>query len=71
MATRLREWRRRRMMTQRELAEASGVAQVTIARIELGEAEPRFGTLRKLAQALNIQPEQLLAEGDQNTKKVA
>jgi transcriptional regulator with XRE-family HTH domain len=71
MKTRLREWRRRRMLTQRELAEASGVAQVTIARIELGEASPRFATLRKLAQALQIEPGDLLAEDDPHTQRAA
>lgn len=71
MPTRLREWRRRRLMTQRDLAQASGVAQVTIARIELGEAEPRFTTLRKLAQALNIQPEELMSEGASDTERAA
>jgi transcriptional regulator with XRE-family HTH domain len=71
MQTRLREWRRRRLMTQRDLAEAAGVTQSTIARLELGEASPRFGTLRKLAAALKIQPEELLAEESADTKQAA
>lgn len=70
MGVRLREWRRRRLMTQRELAEASGVGAVTIARIESGHAMPRFGTVRKLAAALKIEPEQLMGEAP-DTKRVA
>jgi transcriptional regulator with XRE-family HTH domain len=71
MGTRLREWRRRRLMTQRDLADASGVGAVTIARIEAGHAVPRFGTVRKLAAALKCEPEQLLAEDAPDTKRVA
>jgi DNA-binding XRE family transcriptional regulator len=53
---RLRMLRRRAVMTQRELAEASGVAQVTIAFIEAGRQEPRPRTIRKLARALAVKP---------------
>ena len=70
MGVRLREWRRRRLMTQRDLAEASGVGAVTIARIEAGHATPRFRTVRKLAAALKIAPEQLLEDAP-DTKRVA
>jgi transcriptional regulator with XRE-family HTH domain len=49
----LRELRQRAGLSQRELAERIGSTQSAIARMEKGEAEPRFRTLEKLAQALN------------------
>jgi transcriptional regulator with XRE-family HTH domain len=57
----LKEWRRRRLLTQGELAEKSGVGVATIARIEAGQGA-RLSTLRKLAVALDITAEQLLGE---------
>jgi UDP-N-acetylglucosamine 1-carboxyvinyltransferase len=49
----LREMRLRAGLSQRELAERIGSTQSAIARMEKGEAEPKFGTLGKLAEALN------------------
>lgn len=59
---RLRYWRERRALSQRELAEAAGMGQNTIWRTESGEATPHPATLRKLAQALGIRVDQLTAE---------
>lgn len=47
----LRNARRSRGVSQRELAQRSGVAQPTIARIEAGTADPRLGTLERLFEA--------------------
>lgn len=61
--SRLREMRREAIMTQRELAAASGVENITISNIENGHRHGvRAGTLRGLAEALNAEPEELLAE---------
>jgi transcriptional regulator with XRE-family HTH domain len=52
---RLRELRKRRGLSQMELAKRSGTAQYTISSIELGRRkDPHPSTLRKLANALNI-----------------
>ena len=61
---RLREARRRAMLSQEELAEKSGVGVATIIRIERGQlrTEPHFGTLRKLASVLDINPHELLED---------
>jgi transcriptional regulator with XRE-family HTH domain len=59
---RLLEWRRARLLTQAELAEMSGVARTTIARIEAG-APAQFSTIRKLARALQLAPAELLGSG--------
>ena len=47
----LKAARRRAGMTQRELADASGVPQPSIARIERGASIPRFDTIQRLLQA--------------------
>ena len=60
---RLRELRRRRVLTLKELAEKAGVGRNTIWRLEHGVmgAQPR--TIRKLAKALNVEPEELVKTG--------
>ena len=58
--TRLRTVRERKALTQRELAERSGVTAVQISRIENGEANPYPSTVRKLAAALNVEPHDLM-----------
>ncbi len=58
---RLKELRRRRVLTMEELAERAGVGRNTIWRLEHGVmgAQPR--TVRKLAKALGVEPEELIA----------
>lgn len=58
----LREARTRRLMTQVQLAEKSGVNQVTIARIERDQVDPRFSTICRLARALDVDPTQLFGD---------
>ena len=48
---RLREARRARGLTQRELADLSGIAQPMIARLERGVGSPRVDTLERLLAA--------------------
>lgn len=57
---RLKEWRERRGFTQRGLAAEAGVAPRSIAGAELGETGARPSTALKLAQALKVQPEDLM-----------
>ena len=63
---RLRELRRRRVLTLEELADKAGVGRNTIWRLEHGVmgAQPR--TIRKLARALNVEPEELVKTEDDN-----
>jgi transcriptional regulator with XRE-family HTH domain len=63
---RLRELRRRRVLTMEELAEKAGVGLNTIWRLEHGVmgAQPR--TIRKLARALSVEPEELVKAGGSN-----
>jgi transcriptional regulator with XRE-family HTH domain len=60
MAKRLREWRAKRKVSQRQLAEDSGVSREYIARIELGQHDPTLSTLEKLAKALKVKVAQLI-----------
>jgi transcriptional regulator with XRE-family HTH domain len=54
--------RERRMWTQARLAEEAGVSPTTVSGIESGRiSRPHFGTLRKLARALGVEPEQLVS----------
>ncbi len=46
--------RKKKKLSQRALAELSGINQVTIARIETGVFDPRLSTLRALAKALKV-----------------
>lgn len=59
----LKAERRRAALTQEQLAEKANVGIATIARIEGGDIEePRVSTLRKLAEALGIEPRDLLED---------
>jgi transcriptional regulator with XRE-family HTH domain len=53
--------RESRMWTQVRLAEEAGVSPTTVSGIENGRiSHPHFGTVRKLAVALGVEPEDLL-----------
>ena len=57
---RLRMWRERKALTQQQLAEKAGVTRVTVARVEASLEEPYPTTVRKLANALGLEPEDLM-----------
>jgi len=57
---RLRDLRKRALLTQRELADKSGVGVTTIIRIERNQVEPHGRTIRRLAEALEVTPEELV-----------
>lgn len=56
----LRDFRKRALLTQEQLAERSGVGITTIVRIERNQVEPHARTIRKLAEALDLEPKDLL-----------
>ena len=58
---RLKGVRERRALTQQQLAEKAGVNRVTIARLERGKDQPFPTTVRKLADALRVDPADLMA----------
>ncbi len=61
MADGLRELRRRRLLTQKDLAERLGVKYQTVQTWESGQNYPRPAAMRKLCEVLNVTPEELLA----------
>ncbi len=69
---RLQAVRRRRLMTQATLAHAAGVSLITVTRLEnAGEdANPRPSTVKKLAEALDVDPAWLLF-GEDDLKAAA
>ena len=60
---RLKELRRERVLSLRELEERSGVSYNTIWRIEDGRQGAHPRTVRKLANALGVKPSELISEG--------
>ena len=70
LGERIRYGRKRRVLTQAELAQAAGVALITANRLENDAIEnPRPETIRKLAQVLDVDPAWLLFGDD--TSKIA
>ena len=57
---RLRELRVERALSLRALGERSGVAFDTINKLELGQRPARLSTIRKLANALGVEPRELM-----------
>jgi transcriptional regulator with XRE-family HTH domain len=57
---RLRELRVERALSLRALAQRSGVAFDTINKLELGYRPARLVTIRKLAEALEVEPKELM-----------
>jgi transcriptional regulator with XRE-family HTH domain len=60
----LRELRRRRVLTLRELEEESGVSYNTVWRLENGYREARPSTIRRLAAALGVEASELVVAGE-------
>ena len=56
---RLKSVRQRKALTQQQLAEKASVSRVTVSRLEGGRDEAFPTTVRKLAAALGVEPEDL------------
>jgi predicted transcriptional regulator len=61
----LQELRVERALSLRALGERSGVAYDTINKLELGRRPAHASTIRKLADALGVEPRELM-KGDDN-----
>ncbi len=66
MRLRLREVRERKFITQEELANRTGLTAATISRLENGLNRPRLSTVRLLAEALNVEPAELVIDPDED-----
>ena len=56
---RLRWLRRERSLSQRALSRITGIAFDTISRLETGKQEAQHKTIRRLAEALRVEPREL------------
>ena len=59
---RLRRLRRERALSQQDLVAMTGVAQATLSDLEGGKRGARASTLRRLAEALGVEPRELMKE---------
>jgi transcriptional regulator with XRE-family HTH domain len=59
----VRHWRMLRTLTQVQLAQKAGISHAALVRIEKNQADPHVSTIRKLSDALEVRPEQLLLDG--------
>jgi transcriptional regulator with XRE-family HTH domain len=57
----LQQLRQLAILTQAELAEELGVSVTTISLWETGSKRPRASNIRKLAKALGVSPQEVLA----------
>ena len=66
LGQRLEATRRRRVLTQADLAIKAGVSLITVTRMENGSGavNPRPTTVRRLAKALGVDPAWLLFGGE-------
>lgn len=62
-ADELKAARARRGMTQQQLADTLGVAEKTVRLYESGTTAPTVGTLKGIAKALDVSPNELLGWG--------
>ena len=60
---RLRQLRQERALSLRELAEMTGIAFDTINKLELGKRDAQPRTIRKLAEALGVEPTEVMRGG--------
>ena len=58
----LRRLRRERALSQQDVARITGMAQATLSDLEGGKRGARASTLRKLAEALGVEPKDLMKE---------
>jgi DNA-binding Xre family transcriptional regulator len=59
---RLRQLRVQRAISQEDLGRMTGIAQSTISNLESSNRPARLSTIRKLAQALEVEPSELMKE---------
>lgn len=61
--TRIKQLRKKKKLTQKQLAKLSGLPLLTVGRIERGECSPRLENATKIASALEV-PLEALVEKD-------
>jgi transcriptional regulator with XRE-family HTH domain len=59
---RLRQLRREQALSQRDLSRLTGIAHDSISQLETGKRDAQPRTIRKLAEALSVEPKELMKE---------
>lgn len=67
----IRRFRKERGLTQSDLADRSGVSFRAIQNIEAGERTPRSDTVEMIAQALGVQPGELLSSTEPSSRSLS
>lgn len=65
----IREYRQRKNLTQKQLGELSNTSESTIKQYELGKRQPRIMQLKQIAQALEVNLEDLLFPSSESTTR--
>ncbi|TCD01243.1 helix-turn-helix domain-containing protein [Pedobacter psychroterrae] len=68
LAQRIKDLRFRRGLSQEKLSETAQINLRTVQRIESGETDPRGDTLKRIAIALNVTPDELIDWTEQEDK---
>ena len=55
----LKELRVKAILSQEDLGRIAGISPATVNRLEKGKQKPHFKTIRKLAKALGVEPEDI------------
>ena len=61
---RLRKLRREAALSQQDLERMTGVAQSTLSALEAGKRDAQPRTVRRLAEALGLEPRELMRSAD-------
>ena len=69
LSARVKELRKQNVNSQEALADDSGLSLRTIQRIENGETNPTGDTLKRLSNALNVNPDELIDWSIKEDKK--
>lgn len=59
LGKRIKELRKKQVLTQEKLAELAGIETPSLSNIENGKNYPNYETLEKIAVALNVMPYEL------------
>ncbi|MGI2336896.1 MAG: helix-turn-helix domain-containing protein [Dehalogenimonas sp.] len=52
----MKQLREAAYLSQKDLGDKADISQKTISQLELGKQKPNFKTIRKLAEALGVEP---------------
>ena len=62
MTNKIRECRKRKGLSQEELANKIGVKRAVVSKYEIGKISPRIDTVQNIARTLNVSIDELLGE---------